>query len=172
MKTQNLFLWLLGLLLMVAAITTFSACSYKDDVNLDDYHAEEPAKTVRYDDFVFFQNALCTIDSEGQLTRYNVGEILHKNESQHLYIGVDNIKEAAEIFATWIAPDVKLPPITPTVRTLTAHLTDTLGRSQGTVYFFAGSGSVVAEVTTCSRIKSRLKYVDGVTFLHRSDWPR
>ncbi len=160
---KNKFLSLLGLMLMAAALTTFTACSGSND---DD---NKSGTTYMYDDLDYFQKALCTIDDAGNLVSYNTGTILYKDEPQHLYIGVDNIEEAAKIFRCWIAPDVELGTITPTVSDLTAQLTDTLGHAQGTIYFRAGSGQTVAEVTYSPETK--LKYIDKITFLLNSAWP-
>ena len=89
---KNKFLSLLGLMLMAAALTTFTACSGSDD---DDNN--KSGTTYMYDDLDYFQKALCTIDDAGNLVSYNTGTILYKDEPQHLYIGVDNIEEAARM---------------------------------------------------------------------------
>ena len=169
MKTNKHFAWLLGLMLALAT-TAFTGCSDNDDDNQGGSNTEQAdSLTAMYDDLAMFQRSICRIDSAGQLVRYEVGVALHENEPQHLYIGVDNIEEAAKMFATWIAPDVKLGEITPNVAELTAQLTDTAGISQGTIYFRKGSGSSVAEVTASAN--TQLKYVDRITFLLKSAWP-
>lgn len=166
MKTNRFTPWLLGLL-MLSAAPVITACSDDDDNNNTDSPAQ--AETSTYDDLAYFQNAICWIDSLGQLATYNIGEALYESEPEHLYIGVDDIEEAAKWFRNWIAPDVKLADITPTVTDLTAQLTDTLGRAQGTIYFRAGTGSTVAEVTYSP--ETQLKYIDRITFLLNSAWP-
>lgn len=162
---KNKFLSLLGLMLMAAALTTFTACSGSDD---DDNNNNKSGTTYMYDDLDYFQKALCTIDDAGNLVSYNTGTILYKEEPQHLYIGVDNIEEAARIFAKWLSPDVKLPDITPSVRELTAQLTDKQGKPQGTIYFRAGTEPIVAEVTASAG--TQLKFIDRITFLLNSAW--
>jgi len=159
---------LLALLMLATAVPTFIACSDDDDDNKNNSEQPESPKP-QYDDLDIFQRAICNIDSDGQLVRYQFGEALYDAEPQHLYIGVDNIEEAAKIFRCWIAPDVELGTITPTVSDLTAQLTDTLGHAQGTIYFRAGSGQTVAEVTYSPETK--LKYIDKITFLLNSAWP-
>ena len=83
---------------------------------------------------------------------------------------MDNIEEAARIFAKWLSPDVKLPDITPSVRELTAQLTDKQGKAQGTIYFRAGTEPIVAEVTASAG--TQLKFIDRITFLLNSAWPQ
>ena len=161
MQRNKIFSRLLSLLLMAAAATTFTACSSDDDDN------DSTAK--QYDDLEYFQKALCDLDANGNLVGYNVGNVLYENEPQHLYIGVDNIEEAARKFAAWMSPEVKLGDITPTVRELTAQLADKQGKSQGTIYFRAGTDPVVAEVTASSG--TQLKFVSRITFLLNSAWP-
>ena len=169
MRKNNRFLSrLLAVTMLTAAATGLTACSDDDDDNKN--NSEQPDNlTVQYDDLDIFQRAICNIDSDGQLVRYQFGEALDDAEPQHLYIGVDNIEEAAKIFRCWIASDVELGTITPTVSDLTAQLTDTQGHAQGTIYFRAGSGQTVAEVTYSPETK--LKYIDKITFLLNSAWP-
>ena len=163
MKTNSIFSRLLGLMLMAAAVTTFTACSSDDDDKND-------SQAKQYDDLEYFQKAICNIDASGNLVGYNVGTVLYENEPQHLYIGVDNIEEAARKFAAWMSPEVKLADITPAVRELTAQLADKQGKSQGTIYFRAGTDPVVAEVTASSG--TQLKFVSSITFLLKSAWPQ
>lgn len=165
MKTKKSILWLLGL--MLCATPMFTACSDDDDDNKNENPSQE--ETSKYDDLAVFQNAICRIDSLGNLAYYHVGEALYESEPQHLYIGVDDIEEAAKWFRNWIAPDVTLGNISPTTTDLTAQLTDTLGRAQGTIYFRKGSGQTVAEVTYSP--ETQLKYIDRITFLLNSAWP-
>ena len=121
MKTNKSILWLLSLMLCATPVLT--ACSDDDDNKNGNPTQEETAK---YDDLAYFQNAICRIDSLGNLARYNVGEALYEAEPQHLYIGVDDIEEAANWFSYWIAPDVELGNITPTTTDLTAQLTTSI----------------------------------------------
>lgn len=168
MKLRNIFPWLFGLMLLATTNPILTACSSSDDDN--DSGTEKPGdEAIKYDDLAVFQQALCTIDNAGKLVRYDIGEAINESEPEHRYIGVDDIEEAAKIFANWIAPDVKLAEITPTVSDLTAELTDTLGHAQGTIYFRAGSGTTVAEVTASAG--TNLKYVSRITFLLNSAWP-
>ena len=162
MKTKKSILWLLGL--MLCATPMFTACSDDDDDNKKENPSQK--ESAKYDDLSVFQNAICRIDSLGHLERYNVGEALYEAEPQHLYIGVDDIEEAANWFRNWIAPDETLGNST---TNLTAQLTDTLGRAQGTIYFKAGTGQTVAEVTYSP--ETQLKYIDRITFLLNSAWP-
>lgn len=162
MKTNRFIPALMALLMLATAIPSLTACSDDDDNN-----GNGTEQTAMYDDLAVFQQAICTIDSSGQhLIRYNIGEALYESEPQHLYIGVDDIDEAAKWFRCWIAPDVELPAQN---GDLTAQLTDTLGKAQGTIYFRVGSGTTVAEVTASP--ETQLKFVDKITFLLNSAWP-
>jgi hypothetical protein len=162
MKTKKSILWLLGLMLCATPVLT--ACSDDDDDNKNGNSSQE--ETVKCDDLAYFQNAICRIDSAGYLVDYNIGQALYESEPQHLYIGVDDIEEAAKWFRRWIAPDVELGNNN---ADLTAQLTDTLGHAQGTIYFKAGTGQSVAEVTYSP--ETQLKYIDRITFLLNSAWP-
>lgn len=162
MTTRNKLPWLAGILL-VAATLSFPACNKKDNPGAG--RGKEDDKIIS-DDLAVFQKAICAIDEDGQLIHYNVGEALYESEPEHLFIGVDDIQEAADMFRNWIAPDVNLGD---DVKQLTANLTDADGKPQGTLYFKAGSGTTVAEITCSSDTK--LLYVDKITFLQNSAWP-
>ena len=165
MTTKKSILWLLGLMLCATPVLT--ACSDSDDDNINNTeNSANGSETMKYDDLAVFQNAICRIDSLGHLAYYHVGEAIYESEPQHLFIGVDDIEEAAHWFRNWIAPDVELGNSN---TDLTAQLTDTLGRSQGTIYFRQGSGQAVAEVTYSP--ETQLKYIDRITFLLNSAWP-
>jgi len=157
MKRNKIFN-LLVMMLMATAVTTFTACSDKGD---DDQK--------QYDDLDYFQKAICNIDDAGRLVSYKVGTVLYENEPQHLYVGVENIEEAAKIFATWMSPEVKLADINANVREASVQFSDKQGQSQGTIYFRAGTDPIVAEVTPGTGMQ--LKYIDRITFLLNSAWP-
>lgn len=167
MRTVKSNFWQVGIVLTAAAAMLFASC--KDDENTDNNPNEPENEIAIYDDLAVFQQAICRLDSAGQLVRYNIGEVLYDNEPQHLYIGVDSIGEAEAYFRSWIAPDVEIAVITPSLHDLSAALTDTLGNPQGTIYFNAGSGSIVAEITASG--DAQLEYVDKITFLQNSAWP-
>lgn len=165
MNTKSFITSLLGLAVTAAMLFSLPACNKdkKDD------KTPETSEELTYDDLATFQEAICTIDTLGQLVHYNVGAILYESEPEHLYIGVDDIEQAALMFRNWIAADIDLGTIDANVKDLTANLTDAQGKSQGTIYFKAGNGSTVAEVTAGAG--TQLKYVDKITFLLNSAWP-
>ena len=125
MRTVKSNFWQVGIVLTAAAAMLFASC--KDDENTDNNPNEPENEIAIYDDLAVFQQAICRLDSAGQLVRYNIGEVLYDNEPQHLYIGVDSIGEAEAYFRSWIAPDVEIAVITPSLHDLSAALTDTLG---------------------------------------------
>lgn len=167
MRTVKSNFWQVGIVLTAAAAILLASC--KDDENTDNNPNEPENEIAIYDDLAVFQQAICRLDSAGQLVRYNIGEVLYNNEPQHLYIGVDSIGDAEAYFRSWIAPDVEIALLAPSTSDLSATLTDTLGNPQGTIYFKAGSGSIVAEVTASD--DAQLEYVDKITFLQNSAWP-
>ena len=163
LKIENI--WVLFALCLAIA---FAACSSDDDNN----GSEDPTPTpteeeVTYDDLSYFQNAIIEVDTLGNFMSRVCGEVLYENEPHHLYVGVETLEEAQEMFDSWIAPDVEVQT---TVTGMTAALTDAEGNAQGTVYFTAGTQSGhVAEVTASSGTK--LLHFDKVTFLLNSAWP-
>ncbi len=154
-----------GLLLSVG----FAACSDSNDDNSNSQGGnEQPQKeeAITYDDLSYFQNSIIEVDENDDIVAQYVGTVLFEDDPQHIYIGVDTYEEAEAMFRQWIAPDVTLPATAP----LTAQLTDTLGKAQGTVTFAKGTeNGAVAEVTTSAG--TQLKHFNKVSFLLNSAWP-
>ena len=147
------------LLLLAFSALAFNACDKDDD-------PDEISELEVYDDLSYFQNSIVDVDSLGTFRYYAYGEPLYPNEPDHLYVGVENIQEAADIFRLWLAPDVKVDESN---GKLTCALTDEEGKAQGTVWFTPGEGAEVAEVTASADTK--LLHFSRLTFLLNSAWP-
>ena len=164
MKRYKIF----AALLFAAMISfSFAACSDSDD-NKGGNEKPDPEETeVTYNDLSYFQNAIIEVDTLGNFLARTCGEVLYENEPHHLYVGVESIDEAKQMFLQWLAPDVT---IAPAGNSVSAQLTDEKGNAQGTVYFTAASASgEVAEVTASA--ETNLQYFDKVTFLLNTAWP-
>lgn len=75
------------------------------------------------------------------------GEALDAKDPDHLFIGVDRMEEAKDMFRLWLAPDVEVTEHDD--GSLSATLTNILGHEQGTVRLTPGTEeNHVAEVTT------------------------
>ena len=151
---------------------TFSACSDNDvDDNYDVANRArqgqgQKAATVAYDDLDFFQRAIIDMDSVGTFRGREWGVPRNVNDTTHLFIGVETLAEAEEIFREWVAPDMEL---TASGKNLSSSMTDQEGEPQGTLYFTPSSeGGTVAEVTVSPETK--LKHFSRITFLHNSAW--
>lgn len=153
---------------LAIAATGFTACSSDDDNNNNNgQNAPESQVVTAYDDLNYFQNAIVSIDSVGNFISRNYGEALYDNDTTHLYIGVETLAQAEEIFREWVAPNGN---VAKTGNELTYLLTDAQGRAQGTIFFTAASSAgAVAEVTPSS--PELLKHFSKVTFLLNSAWP-
>lgn len=160
MKIHNSILWLMAM--AVATAFTLVACSSDDENNTP----EQQEKTA-YDDLDFFQRAIIDMDSLGTFRGRQWGEVLYANDTTQLYIGVETLAKAEEIFLQWMAPDVK--PTGTDGNGYTAALTDEEGKPQGTVRFTPGTGANVAEVTASP--ETPLKHFSRITFLRNSAWP-
>lgn len=156
--------------LLFAAIfgAGFTACSDSDDDKKDEGGTETPTEegvVEVFNDLLYFQNSIIEIDEEGNFMSRSCGEVLYDDEPHHIYVGVESLAEAEQMFRQWLAPDVT---VTPTPNGLSAALTDEEGKAQGTVNFAAATGSgEVAEVTA----DADLKYFSKLTFLLNSAWP-
>lgn len=156
--------------LFVATLTLVLFACDKDDDQDDSQVApvEKPRNTAydSFDDLAELLNTLAETDSTGQVTNHYYGVPLNVDEPTHLYIGVDKLQEAKDMFLLWLAPDVKVTENAS--GSTTAEFTDLQGRMQGIVTFTPGTGEdYVAEVTT--NIPQQL--FSQITFIDNSKWP-
>ncbi len=155
-----------ALLLSAAFVSCSDSDNDSNNGNNSNNNVDDPAKIVAFDDLSYFQNSIIEIDDSGNVLGQFVGEALYESDPEHLYIGVETFEEAEAMFRQWIAPDVELGTAAP----LTANLTDSLGKAQGTVTFAKGTESGhVAEVTASAETK--LQKFNKITFLLNSAWP-
>lgn len=128
-----------------------------------------PTTVVRnsFDDLAIFQNSIVMTDENGQVKDFFYGEQLDMKNLRHLYIGVENMKEAETMFRFWFAADVDIQN---NGMGLTATLTDEQGHRQGVISLTAGTEeNHVAEVTASA--DTQLAHFDQITFLKNSAWP-
>ncbi|SDQ45469.1 hypothetical protein SAMN04487826_1779 [Prevotella sp. khp1] len=165
MKTKK---FIHALAALTIAATAFIACSSDDDDNNNNgQNVPESEAVTSYDDLSFFQNAIVSIDSLGNFLCRHYGQPLYDNDTTQLYIGVETLAQAEEIFRDWVAPTGN---VTKTGNDLTYLLTDYDGKMQGSILFTATtSGGKLAEVTPSS--PSLLKHFSKVIFLSNSSWP-
>lgn len=162
MKKQYSIMWLMAV--AFAATFTFTACSSDDD---DNNKESERFETTNYDDLNYFQRAIVDVDSLGNFKCRQYGVPLYDNDTTHLYLGVESLEVAEQVFRMWLAPDIKAE--TAADKSLTVNLTDEEGKAQGTVFFRPGTAGTVAEVTVSPETK--LKHFSQVTFMLNSAWP-
>jgi len=158
---------ILSFLVCCFIAAAFTACSEKDE----DYNVvNEPEliqeTTSAYDDLYYFQRAIIDMDSLGTFRGREWGVVRDLNDTTHLYIGVETLAQAEDIFREWVAPDIKP---TATASNLSCSLTSAEGSPQGMLYFTpSNDGNSVAEVTVSAGTK--LKHFSRITFLHNSAW--
>ena len=161
-----------AMLLTVTLSVAFTACS--DDDGIEKKVVSEMEKVnridiVSYDDLKAFQNTIVETNDLGVVTSYIYGEPIDSKDPEHLYIGVENIHEAKEMFDLWFVNDVVTSPTSN--GGLAVLLTSREGKPQGTVFFCPGTEeNHVAEVTMSP--KTQLKGFRQITFLKNSAWPK
>ena len=159
---------LLAGLMALTGAAGFTACSDSDDDNNGSSDNPDGQKMVAFDDLSYFQNSIVIVDSLGNFMQRSCGEPLYENDTTHVYIGVESLEEAREIFDYWLAPDVEVRTQTPSTSNVTATLTDKEGNTQGEVYFKASTGGAsIAEVTTTAPVR----HFSQISFIPNSAWP-
>lgn len=177
MKTQRLtkngFGISIILLFTITLVFVFTACENNDNDQISQGAPQEaPVETPRdaakdsYDDLTELLNSLVEIDANGQITNRYYGEPLDANDATHLYIGVDKLQEAEELFHLWLAPDVTITRNAD--GSVTASLSDKQGNPQGTLNFAPSKEeNNLAEVTT----DTKQDVFTRITFLNNKAWP-
>lgn len=174
MKGRRIFKRKMEAIIIFMATLTLSfglaACSSDDDDMIDSSVNKAPSAPVTrngYDDLAIFQNSIVEKDEDGNVVDFFYGDQLDATNPKHLFIGVENMKEAEDLFRVWFAPDVE---ILQSENGLHAMLTDEQGCCQGAVFLSEGTEeNHVAEVTFST--DTQLKHFDQITFLKNSAWP-
>ena len=162
-----------SMMLLAAVLAAgFSACSDDNDINVKANEQEEQSHRITlnsHDDLLAFQNTIAETDAMGHVTNHLYGEPIDSNDPEHLYIGVENIKEAEQMFQLWFNDDAAMTPNGD--GGLAVRLTDRNGKPQGTIFFTPGTeANHVAEVTASP--ETQLKGFRQITFLENSAWPK
>ena len=159
-------------IVMATLTLTFglAACNSDDD-DLDESPVEKakkgPVSRTAFNDMAIFQNSIIERDEQRNFVDFYYGEQLDAVNPRHLFIGVDKMKEAEDMFRVWFAPDVVVQD---NGKGLSAMLTDELGHPQGIVFLTPGTEeNHVAEVTFSPDMQP--EHFDRITFLLNSAWP-
>ena len=161
-----------ALLFAVTLTAGITGCSDDNDFVSDevpDKELSQPLEISSYDDLSVFQNTIVETDEQGNIINHLYGEPLEIDAPEHLFIGVENLKEAKDMFDLWFANDVVIK--SSSNGGVSVSLTDSEGHPQGTIYFHPGTEeNHVAEVTASP--DTQLKGFRQITFLKNSAWPK
>ena len=113
MKTKKLIkanLKTAAFLMFAAAMTNgFTACDSDSEMEDADRPsqeapAEEPHSNAigSYDDLAILLNTIAETDETGKVTNRHFGKPLDDNDTTHLYIGVNELEEAKDMFQLWL----------------------------------------------------------------------
>lgn len=173
MKTRNIIKSSVkAIFISMAAFTItcgLASCDKDNDITESKVYKKPggPQARTAFNDLAIFQNSIIERDEQGNFVDFYYGEQLDAANPRHLFIGVDKMKEAEDMFRLWFAPDVNVQV---NGNGLSAMLTDELGNPQGTVFLAPGTEeNHVAEVTFSPEMKP--ERFDRITFLHNSAWP-
>ncbi len=162
---------LLAALYLMGATCMFVSCSDDDDDS--EKQIVESFSVENFNELELLQNHLVQIDSTGARVQNVCGAALDESDTSLLFVGVENIEGAKEMFKGWFPENAD---IITTGNNMTVNLKDEERKSQGTVYFTTKeSGSTVngmplfAEVTFAQG--TAIKYVSKVYFVSKSNWP-
>lgn len=151
------FVWIL------CAVLALGAC--KKDNSTDSEGDEGFVEVEKLSDLEHIQETLVTVDDDGNITGYNVGDNLNEADPSEVSVPVDSYEEARNLFLKWL-PDNAKPSVNG--KTYTWELTDEEYKSEGQAVFAESSAPGV--IATLSIIALDLK-VRTVKFIPTSAWP-
>ncbi len=157
-----------ALMLMAFGMAAFSSCSSDDD---DVEQIPESGDVVSFNQVKYLQNNIVETDSLGNMVQRVYGTPLNPSDTTELYVGVESIDEASELFKNWLSSDTEVKASTPSATDMQASLKDENGDVKETVYFKAveGDDEIIAEVTFAS--KNVFKHFSKLLFIKRAAWP-
>ncbi len=175
MKTSNFIKTSLKasipLLLAGVMINGFTSCA-NDLEDVDRQSKEAPKEKPHsiavgnYDDLSILLNTLAETNAAGRVTNRYYGEPLDEADPTHLFIGVEELQEAKDMFKLWLAPDVVTTEHAD--GSLSAVLTDVKGIKQGTLRFTPSTTvDKIAEAT----IDIEHLHFSRITFIENTAWP-
>ncbi len=146
--------------LLCAAVALF-ACS-KNNVEDKD---EGFVLVEKLSDLEYIQDILVTVDDDGKITGYNVGENLNESDPSEISVPVDTYEQARDLFLKWLPESAK-----PSVNgnTYTWEMTDEENKSEGQVTF---TESTAPGTTATISISASGTKVRTVKFIPFSAWP-
>lgn len=165
MKTIKFYATTTAIALCAATITS---CSPDEDITPDDtqYHGE----VTVYDQVKYLQNNIVEVDSLGNFEQRVNGAPLNPADTTELYIGVEDLAAAAEMFQGWLSPDTEVNLSAPSTIDMETGLKDENGQLQETVYFkVVDEAPTLAEVTFAKG--TVMKHVSKIIFIKDSAWP-
>lgn len=144
-------------------------CSCKKDTVTEE--TPEYINTAKLDDLAIFQDYLVHLDTAGNFSHRFYGEALDPSDTTHLFVGVDSLAEALELFKTWCGHSSSVTN-TGFGDDLVFNPTDADGKAQGVISFNVkdAEDASVAEVTFSQN--TAIKHVSKVSFVLLSKWPK
>lgn len=164
MKKKNLFI--LSALMLCCGSSLLSSCS--DDDNNSNEKTETGNFVINTDDVERIQNRLVKETSEGKFEMHLFGVPLDNADTTVVSVGVDDLAEAKAKFKRLVPDSTK---VIVSGDNLTYNAVDTLGRSQGSVYFTPSNKNGEVAVVTFSEGMD-IRYVSKIVFVPNSMWPK
>jgi len=150
--------------IFISAICCAALFSCSKDGN-SEYKGESIDKL---DDLEMFQNFIAEVDSTGKLVGRCYGTPLDLSDTTHLFIGVENLEEAEEIFLGWCSTGEN---VSITSSGILFSPTDMENNPQGKIYFDIDNGEsgTIAEVSFSH--DTDIKHVSRISFIKSNQWP-
>ena len=166
---RNLFYFIILMAFVAMPLTSCEKGQKGEEQGQHDPSSDEDQIEITgYDGLEWFQNSIVVVDKKGKPERRIVGEMLDPSDTTILSVRVNDLKNAEDIFLSWVAPDKEVNKVDGGYH---YDMTDYDGTPQGSVAFRNADGNqgVLATVTVGS--DTDLKCFTEINFVSVQAWP-
>ena len=166
---RNLFYFIILMAFVAMPLTSCEKGQKGEEQGQHDPSSDEDQIEITgYDGLEWFQNSIVVVDKKGKPERRIIGEMLDPSDTTILSVRVNDLKNAEDIFLSWVAPDKEVKKVNDGYD---YSLTDYDGSPQGSVAFrnVNDNQGVLATVTVGDN--TDLKCFTEINFISTQAWP-
>ena len=166
---RNLFYFIILMAFVAMPLTSCEKGQKGEEQGQHDPSSDEDQIEITgYDGLEWFQNSIVVVDKKGKPERRIVGEMLDPSDTTILSVRVNDLKNAEDIFLSWVAPDKEVNKVSDGYD---YAMTDYDGTPQGSVAFRNADGSQGVLATVTVGAGTDLKCFTEINFVSSQAWP-
>ena len=166
---RNLFYFIILMAFVAMPLTSCEKGQKGEEQGQHDPSSDEDQIEITgYDGREWFQNSIVVVDKKGKPERRIVGEMLDPSDTTILSVRVNDLKNAEDIFLSWVAPDKDVNKVSDGYD---YAMTDYDGTPQGSVAFRNADGNQGVLATVRVGADTDLKCFTEINFVSSQAWP-